>query len=285
MAQDEARCVMLEEERPSCRIQTAGGLKSLPRQCRNFPRSVVRTPAGVEVAFLLDCPTVAGLVVDGPARFEWARAKSSEWSYPAAPSLSEEYLWKAGRSMPFSEVEDVREGWWSALFPEGPNGRDGEWLVRTLERMIDSPGEPSSAADRPSNGLSQTLDYGEAAIALSFLSRLPARGECYRTHRDALFSELTVRRDRSALEASAEEHVEIFACAASLILQHASVHDGMPAADGIRAAAQQILLALSLAQALRRGAGSSTRDALQDALSSSSHIFRYQRYSNMVFVD
>jgi hypothetical protein len=246
----------------------------------------VGTPTGVEVAYLLDCPTVAGLIVDQPSRFEWARAESAAWSYPASAHQPERYFWKADQPMPFSEIEDLREEWWSTLRPpEQTNGRGGEWLIGILGRMIDSPGEPNRGCGQTPSEPIHALDFAEAAIALSFLSQLPARGERYRAAREVLFEELMVRRDRPALEAAAQEHAPIFACAAGLILQHAGVHDGMPAADGIRATAKQLLLALSLALTLRRAAGSSTRDALQDALSSSSHIFRYQRFSNMVFVD
>lgn len=269
MAQRGNACVWLAEGPPgACRLQSEGGLAALPLQCRNFPRSVVGTPAGGEAAFLLDCPTALGCVVDGPAPFAWVEAEP-EWPYPQVRLVGARLPWEGARSVSFDTLQQLREGWWRRLADPA-----GEALTGTLGALARHPDDPS--ADAPPR---LERSEGEAELLQSMLERLPG-GRRYGARRADFASALARLSDVRAL--SATPRPDLFGCATAVLVQVAGVHEDAPVADGLRTAAGVVMLAMTLALALDEVFEVSPGTASRDAFTVALYLHRVQRSSRLV---
>ncbi|MBN1947173.1 MAG: YkgJ family cysteine cluster protein [Bradymonadales bacterium] len=284
LTQPSGGCVFLGQDPVRCRLQEIGGLDLLPMLCRLFPRSVVVTPAGIEAAFRLACPTVSALVVEGAAAFTWSRISLREWAYPPTHRI-DQVLWRPGEKRGFEELEELRCSWWAEMERALAASSIGSALSACLSAMIEEPESPRGR--KPANWSlpSVPLQYGAALNTCGFLSILPNRGPRYQAAYPGLMDALQQGPTSGEVAALADQHADIFLCAAGLLLQQAGVHDARPALLAIRKAAQQVVETLSSASILWKVGQSTVCDAIQDALTVSALVRHHQQLSTLVFVD
>jgi len=272
------RCALLdvhEAAPPSCALQTAAGLSSLPNVCRNFPRSVVRTSDGVEVAFILQCPTAARLVVDRPVPFAWHEEPAAAWPYDPRRVVRPPIRWDATTLMSLADLGAVRTGWWDRLSFR-PAERPDDAVERLLA-MLSAPDRPDADATLGRDLLTTEPSWGDTLWDL--LTRLPARLALYNAHASSIRRALTARPAPAALDALAASQGRAALAAAALAVQHAGVHSTQPARDTVRAAAWQTLLAIVFAAALREGAPVTAAEAFADALTLAAQVARLATFA------
>ena len=230
----------------------------MPAACWSFPRSVVQTPAGVEVAFLLACPTAAARVAAGPAAFAWAEPTC--WAYPPTREVHGPLPCEPGDpatlSLPLLDV--LRREWWTRL----ASVRSGAHLLRVLSGLSSSPSAPTETQPGAFGALAAPAARQVAFVATG----LPQRGEHYLGGRERMLTGLTTPLDERVVEATAEQHLSGLCCAAALCVQHAGLHDEGYVWTGLRAAAWQVGLALGVTCTLSTIPGVSPTEALADAL-------------------
>ena len=275
LAQTGDRCAMLDVEAPECALHKAGGLGALPMQCRNFPRSVVDTDAGVEVAFHLDCPTVSRYVASEPAPFRWVEDKT--WSYPLFARVERDVVWTADERRPFSELESLRRRWWDELSTRGVHGE----IVEVVDAMVTEPTRPDSRACASIVPSAATLHASGAQLARAFLEHLPGRGACYAESASLITPALESEHTVEALSSFSADALSSFSCAAGLLIAHAGVHDGRTIDAGIRLAGRQVALAMGLFQATRELQELSEQQRLADALCAAAHMSRWQELTTL----
>jgi hypothetical protein len=285
LRQNDFGCAMLDRPSPGCTLRLVGGLDAMPLQCRNFPRSVVTTPTGTEVAFRLDCPTVAAMVVDDPRPFEWARAEAETWSWPPMGRVADVIRWTTHGTMALATFETLRQGWWSEFDRCHVDAEDDSSLPDVLAAMIDSPDDPTVKAGAELQGLIDVLASDATNLVLSFLARLPKRGIAYWEERESFMTLLRTPPVEKDLRSAAAECARELAAAAGLVLQMVGLHDGRPADEGIRRTAGQIGLAAWLSTVLRNTPGVSGSEAARDALNVAAHISSVTGLGTMVMVD
>ncbi|MFT7579337.1 MAG: hypothetical protein ACI9MR_001001 [Myxococcota bacterium] len=264
-----AGCVLLDAGERRCDLHAGAGLSALPAVCRSFPRVVAQTPAGLEVAFLMDCPTAAGLVASTPAGFAWKTVNKQSWPYEATRVVRGPLLWDETEPIGFDALTALREGWWLKL------SEASTWSAVSAALLSDpmTPALSDVAAPWPI--------LGRPALAEKLVARLCGlldRGMIYRETEAALTHALHASTP-SVLERTAKTHAEVFACALGLLLQFAGVHETASVTIGLRTAAWQTRLAAVLMQAITDATLVSRVPALQDALNVAALVSKEATYA------
>jgi len=251
-------CALLDAQPPACSLQATAGLAALPSGCRNFPRSVVRTPLGLEVAFTLACPTVAATVTQQVAPFAWAGVAAADFAYPAVRTVGLRILASRASDLGFAELQALREGWWRRLRLADP----GESLAQVLAALASGPlacdGVAGAAAEEQLlREACAPLSPAQVRVVTAALQAAPgARLEQVALRK--LWVALLQPADPATVLSELHAHAAVFACAAGLAVQHAGVHDGGPLADGLvraaRGTVQAAALRVALVSALGEGA-------------------------------
>jgi hypothetical protein len=284
VAQVGVRCVMLDPCEPACVLQRAAGLEALPLQCRNFPRSVTATPAGLEVAFLLDCPSVARIAVEAPEPFSWHEMALSDWPFPPTRRISFDTLvWRGEDRASQADLEALRRAWWSALAQAAAGRRPAEGFVGLLAGLCETPADPGAGAATDAVPI-VTLAPPQRRQVMALLERLRGRGATYQAGRAVIVDALTAEATADLLVRAAEIAPEAYACAAGLLVQLAGVHVDQPILEAIAAAGWQMALTLRLASALAQVPGVRPRAALRDALAAAAHLASFQHFSGLVMM-
>lgn len=284
MAQSDC-CNMLETNPPACLLQKHGGPQALPTDCQCFPRSPVGTPVGPEAAFFLDCPTVASMVATNPQPFEWLTVPPEEWPYPCLWSVPEQLMLTETESVSFASFQDLRSRWWENLDPNSWSTRDAWQLLERLALMDQAPADPSAGLSKDLPALELYLNGNNAPVTQSLLERLPQRGKLYRQKRDLLANKLEAGMTFDSLVAAGDGVLDAYACAASVLLQVAGVHDRQPITTGIRRGAKQVMIAFELHHVLSGIEGLTTEEMVADALYTAAHLVRFEHFGVGVFVD
>jgi len=215
LAQRDNACSLLHAGPPgACTLHRDAGHDALPRQCQNFPRSVARRADGqLELAFLLDCPTVAGMVAQLSEPF--ALVEGETFALPVAP---------VNPSIDLAALDAARERWWSRL-ADAQTSRD---LLAVASAMGAGDVDPVPE------------------LTLGMLYRL-ADGARFWPHHTALLEALKGGRRDAEVDGLA---VGAFAYAAAMGVQQAALHDGRPLEAGIRAAGTALVTMLNLHAAI-----------------------------------
>lgn len=212
LEQPKGSCGMLDA--PACSLHAAVGLAALPSNCRNYPRSVVRSPDGVEVAFMLSCPTAAGMVVAAPAAFAWT-TWDGLWPWPADRRAAHSFQLSSERRISWPELVELRAHWWARLSDPGQ-------LRETLTELA-----PRLDLWSPS--------LNEALVGM-VLSAAHRRGQDVAALQLALAEPKAVRLDQP----------DVLACAAGLAVQLACGHVVAPIDYALAMVARQIVLSARL---------------------------------------
>lgn len=239
----------------------------------------MRTDRGIEVAFVLDCPTAARMVVDGAAPFLWAQLDVDDWEYPPFGAVGSVVRWSDEQTASFEAVEALREAWWQRLNPlvVTPSASD---LHALLTAMILTPSDPSPSVD----ALPALATDGVGAQLVGLLSRLPGRGDIYQREDRALADRLDRTPSDPTWLARVPE-LAAFACAATVLVQQAGVHDQWPALTRIQRTGEHLLLAMRLAAIASTIEAVAEDDAATDALVVTAQVHRFQQSGQMLLTD
>jgi len=258
------RCALLDPDR-RCALQAAAGLGALPASCRTFPRSVVALPGGLDVAFLLACPTAAAMVVAAPRPVRLVSVDPAAWPYPPAATVGPEVRWDGARVLPLEAMLDLRRRWWAAI--ERAAARGGEGALALLEALLVDPAAPEGADRAAGRAAAPVAFTPEEAVEIGrYLALLPGTGAGHRARRARLTEALARGRDREALRRSAEAAPAVWLTALGLALQFAGVHTTVPAAEGMAHAATEVAVAVAVHAALAEVEGGSGPTSQRDAL-------------------
>jgi|GEM_PF-2074683 len=273
LAQPEEGCPLLDDEEPGCAVHRVAGMSALPATCRNFPRSVVRTPEGLEVAFLLQCPTAAGMVARAPAPFSWVERDLDGWPYDDRRTAARDLWWDARTPLSWDDLAGLRARWWRRL------GADGEEppSAAALNALRTRPDAPE--AEAPSTLAPLEPDEVLADAERRFLERLAARGARYAELGNDLTDALVTPTDEASLAHAWALSPHAWLCAAGLALQHAGVHTRQPVSDVFSGAAWQGIEAVQLAARLLPLAIGDPHEMIEDALCTAAHVVRWLAHS------
>jgi hypothetical protein len=262
-------CSLLDPQAQACRLQQSGGLTALPLACRNFPRSVVETPQGREVAFLLACPTAAALVVAQPQPFAWQSLQDPQDldNYPAYRRVADRVAASRAADWTLAELERWREGWWQRL------GDPDQELLQILSDAQRTPLDPwTKSPIDPASVLPQPWTQPQVQAVTEALSRLRDSGELHRSQVRNLWQRWLQPADPQAIREAAQQHRQLASCCAGLWLQHAAVHDGRPLGEAMGIVAHQTGQLLRLIGEFQVGPPNAL--ALRDAVVAASHWAR-----------
>lgn len=262
-------CSLLDPQAQACRLQQSGGLSALPLACRNFPRSVVETPQGREVAFLLACPTAAAMVVAQPQPFAWQRLDDPQdlENYPVYRRVADRVAASRAADWTLAELERWREGWWQRLADPHQD------LLQILSDAIRTPLDPWTKAPTDSASvLSQPWTQPQVQAVTEALSRLRDSGELHRSQVRDHWQRWLQPADPQAIREAAQHYRPLASCCAGLWLQHAAVHDGRPLGEALGLVARQTGQLLRLIGEFQ--VGPPNNFALRDAVVAASHWAR-----------
>lgn len=260
-------CALLDRPSAACRLHTATGLHGLPAGCRNFPRSVVRTPDGDEAAFSLACPTAAAMVASHPAPFAWAAAAWPSDAYPPHRQVKDRVQAARGADWHWSELRSLRQAWWLQL----AESQTAEQLAAVLGGMALHPliARPADGDAIPWLQLCAPWTPAQVRAVTEGLARLPDTGGEHRDLQRQRWAHWLAPTPQPQWQASAEVHAALVGCHAGLVLQWAWVHDGMAVGPAIVRSAH---LAAALVRIL--ATPSPGRQPARDALIAVSHLAR-----------
>ena len=270
LAQPDDGCPLLDEDAAGCVVHRVAGMGALPATCRNFPRSVVRTPDGLEVAFLLQCPTAAGIVARRPAPFTWVERDAAAWPYDDRRAADRDLWWDHRTPLTYEALTELRAAWWARLGADGEAAPSPEPLLA----LHDAPQHPTASAHATSLAAAEPDELLTSAEQ-RFLDRLDARGETYRLRADDVAAALAAPPTDAELARAWAAAPHAYLCAAALALQHAGVHTRQPVHDVLRGAAWQTLEAVQLTARLLPLAIGDPLDAVQDGLCVAAHVSRW----------
>ncbi len=264
LRQPDGVCSWLDEDQPGCRIQRAAGLAAMPKACQNFPRSVVATPLGIEIAWTLACPTAAGIVARRPASWQWQPVANSP--YPPARQVGDRVAVSRVADWQFGEVMVLREQWWRRLaHPDG--------LVQTLWAMVNSPLHPHASPLPDDSAIAAQLapawTSAQVGPVSEALGRLRDTGPQHRDQLRQYWAAWMAPAGGRVVRDQLDTHRHVLACHAALGLQHAGVHDGGAVGEGIIAAARQTVAAARAMAAL-----ATTPQPVRDGLVAAAHWAR-----------
>lgn len=141
MRQPGGQCVLLDAPERACSLHRDAGLDAMPHACRNYPRLVAQTPAGLEAALQLSCPTAAGMVTAVPQPFAWVERDAGNWLYPPMFHVTDRVQASRAADMGFLDLLASLPGfttdaartrhWWARLTAPWPS----EDLVPALDAM------------------------------------------------------------------------------------------------------------------------------------------------------
>jgi len=270
LTQPEEGCTLLDDHGAGCAVQRVAGLGALPASCRNFPRSVVRTPHGLEVAFLLQCPTAAAMVTLHPLPFTWVERDATTWPYDDRRAVAPRIWWDARASISFDALTALRHAWWARLAGDGADGPAPD----PVRALFDAPDDPG-AAPRHAPLAVPPPDDDVTSAEQRFLERLDVRGPTYRARSADVRTALAASPTADDLARAWNAAPHAFLCATGLSLQLAGVHATQPVRDAFRGAAWQTLMAVSLTSRIMDLGVSDTASAVQDALCATAHVSRW----------
>ncbi|MSQ83642.1 MAG: hypothetical protein EXR77_12280 [Myxococcales bacterium] len=256
--QPHGQCTILDPSERLCRLQRSAGLQALPVSCRNFPRSVVATPAGLEIAFTLACPTAARTVGQTPVALVWQTSAAAQCPYPPVRTVGDRVAMSRVVDWNWSEFDDFRAQWWRCL----GGVASGSELAALLLAMIERPLQPPRSLPLTSHSeLGGPWTQLQVRAVTEGLAHLHDTGHAHRAAQRDYWPQWLATPDRVQVLATFEQYTAVLACHAGLVLQHAAVHDGLPAAEGIARAARQTVAAARALQVLD-GQPQGIRDAL-----------------------
>lgn len=256
-------CCTLLDDPMGCSLQSAAGLDALPTICRTFPRSVLATPRGTEVAFVLSCPTAAGIVARQPRPFAWTTA-GADWAYPATRRLAGRPHLDYGKQITFEELDALRSGWWAVL-AEAPT--DEEHLLAVLWHLTTHPQTPNGEALTAAHAGWAGLPRAMAKLVTQAAARVPARGQTYAAAEEPILAVLTEPVPLDQLAKFLPGSAAALSCATGLGVQLVCGHVIATFTHGLRVAAWQAIVSGVLFAALRSVVGDADPDTtLADAL-------------------
>lgn len=263
-------CTLLDPAEKACALQASAGLDALPGSCRNFPRSVVRTPQGLEVAFTLACPTAAGLVVQRPQPFAWHQRPSDGWPYSPVRTVGSRLRASRARDVTFAEAQALRQAWWQRLVA-AQLAETVDDLARTVDDLAGQPLEPQARGQGDDLAWRAPLDPRQVRTVTAVLLGLPD-GAPYRGHERALWAGWLAPL---AEQPELHDTTSIWTTLAGLAIQHAAVHDGLPLAEGLQRAARQVRQAVRVWATLQVVPGLAPQQRARDALVVAAHLAQH----------
>lgn len=275
VAQRGGACSLLRADR-GCTLHAAAGLAAMPALCRTFPRSVVATPDGLDVAFLLACPTAARLVAardDDADRAPFALVGRSPegWPYPPTGDAPRRLIWEreSPRTLGWGRLSSLRRAWWRALGQTAERG--GDAVARAVLALSAAPEAPSRALARRDLGpLARALDGDEAEELASYWALLPGRRD--EDARAALAAALARPFPAAELVAAGARRPASWGTALSLAVQFAGAHTLLPVRRALHAAAVEVAYGLVVDAALARVGALAPADARRDALAVAARV-------------
>ena len=265
LRQPDGKCTLLAEG-PTCRLHVVTGLEGLPSACRNFPRSVVETPDGIEVAFTLGCPTAAAMVARRAYRFEWHERSAEGWPYRPMGTCRRRIPWTRLADVDYPELCARRRAWWDAI----DAARDD--VAAPLAAMLEAPGEPAPA---PSGHISLAVTLGEQdlkAATLMLMHRKMPRGARYRDIKRAVWRGLSGEHSDGAVRDGLARISPMMASALAVYVQHAGVHVHRPATETLLLGARRMLAAAAIARVLLDVTDVDPVQATGDALTAAARL-------------
>lgn len=266
LSQPKGVCALLDAEGRACRVQQLGGLEALPQSCRNFPRSVVDTPHGREVAFSLCCPTAAAMVVAGPIPFDWADLTQPHprLEYPASRRVGDRLPASRAADWSMTEVQTWRQGWWQRL--ADPHHPLMQWIADALRTPLDPEARlVSGDAEQSIEVITLLAPWTPQQVqpVTEGLGRLRDSGPEHRAKLRGYWQLWMKPGEFQTLRRAAERHRALASCCAGLWLQHAAVHDGVALGESLSKIAKQVAQLLRLLDDLEALGGASwSRDAV-----------------------
>lgn len=249
LSQPRGVCALLDAEERACRVHQLGGLEALPQSCRNFPRSVVDTPDGREIAFSLCCPTAAAMVVAQPIPFTWTDLTQPPplQGYPPSRQVGDRLPASRAADWAMAEVQAWRQAWWRRL------ADPKEALLQWIADAWCTPLDPLGRVDPLDVG--QGLEFTKLLAPWTQqqvhpvsegLGRLRDTGPHHRALMRKHWQVWMNSGEVACLERAAERHRALASCCAGLWLQHAAVHDGMALGESLGRTVKQVVQLLRL---------------------------------------
>lgn len=255
LSQPQGVCSLLDTQARSCRVQQLGGLAALPAACRNFPRSVVDTPAGREIAFSLCCPTAATMVATGAIPFSWADLTQPHpvsthpypvSNYPASRQVGDRLPASRAADWSMAEVQEWRQGWWRRL--DDPQQPLVYWLIDALRTPLDPRAQTGSRSIQPAEIKSVCAPWTPQQVqaVTEGLGRLRDSGPEHRARMRSHWLHWMSEGQWSTMQQAGDLHRAVASCCAGLWLQHAAVHDGLSLGESLTKTAKQVAQLLRL---------------------------------------
>lgn len=257
--QPNGACTLLDGT--ACGLQHAVGLSAMPAICRNFPRSVLRTPTGVEVAFMLSCPTASALVARAPVPFEWAAVDAETWPYAPSRRLGRGITLDGATRLKPADLAALRDGWWATI---QAGHTDAIRLLDALHHLTIAPAAPGAPAAL-GDVLLPAIPGAVAVQLVSAAMRVKERGRDYTLAKEALYAGLQQPRAAVELAERIAGRTSAFAVAAELGVQLACGHVTAPVGHALALAGWQTVMSMLMLLAVEE-AGLSGPSALGDAL-------------------
>ncbi len=259
-------CSLLDRSERACSLHASGGLAALTLACRNFPRSVVELPTGVEIGFTTGCPTVTAMLNAASGPFELVAAAAT--GYPPRIRVGDELELVRGRSMALADLFSRRAFWWQWLGAVDTT----DALATVLATAYRSPTTrvvPDGDGDRGLAAARIRLSTAQLELATSVLATLPSRGH----YRAELRRTWRALKPREASDPTWDPSlVQVAARLMAVGVQLAAVHDGRTFAAGLRAAAQRVVLTLDLAHRFAAEFDQPVADTWPDAVMVGSNL-------------
>lgn len=258
LSQPQGVCALLDAEGRACRVHQLGGLEALPQSCRNFPRSVVDTTDGCEIAYSLCCPTAAAMVVAQPIPFVWMDLTQPHphQSYPSSRKVGDRLPASRAADWSMAEVQAWRQGWWRRL------GDPGEPLLQWMADALCTPLDPLGRVNAME--VVQQAEFTKLLAPWTTqqvhpvtegLGRLRDTGPHHRALMRNHWQVWMKSGERDDLKRAAERHRALASCCAGLWLQHAAVHDGMALGESLGRTVKQVAQLLRLLAEFEQGGG------------------------------
>ncbi|MDP6945723.1 MAG: hypothetical protein QF464_16350, partial [Myxococcota bacterium] len=276
LAQHQDRCAMLQADAPACTLQGHGGLDALPAACRDFPRSVVATPAGWEVAFTLACPTACRLAVSAEGPYQLVSRGAEGWPYPPRRDIPDVLPVTTRQAYPWHEVESLRADWWLRLSEEAAEAVTAMRCLRFTPLLPHKTRKQRGLQDPRGLAVEQIRTLYQALLSIG------QRGERYQATKRELWERLSRPPSGETLEVAIEARGAWVLRLLAVWIQAAGVHDGSTVAAGLLAAYERAVVTVCVAEALEAMADVSSAEAIRDAALATSHLTAMGRHAQRV---
>ena len=245
LRQPDGTCEWLDTREPACKVQRAAGFAALPVACQNFPRSVVATPDGIEIAWTLACPTAAALVTRNPQAWQWQAIDLGQ--FRPTRFIGDRVAVSRTADWSLAQVQRLRSQWWSRL-------EDHRQLLATLAAMVAAPLDPDVVVPNDLAAqwatVSRQWSTRQVGAVAEALGRLRDTGPYHRAHLRDYWTAWLTAPDAQTADGYVRQRGAALACATALGLQHAGLHDGGPVGAGIVRAALQTAAAIRILASL-----------------------------------